>query len=81
MPQTPWLAAPRAPSARPCALQGPGARVYEIGRAVEREVRRNGFRVLREFGGHGIGRTIHEDPHVPNYPRPHATAPGCTKVW
>jgi|SRR5271166_1294496 len=44
-----------------------GFRVYEIGRAVEREVRRNGFRVLREFGGHGIGRTIHEDPHVPNY--------------
>lgn len=44
-----------------------GFRVYEIGRAVEREVRRNGFSVLREFGGHGIGRTIHEDPHVPNY--------------
>jgi methionyl aminopeptidase len=46
----------------------PGARVYEIGRAVQREVRRHGFNVLPEYGGHGIGRTIHELPHVPNYP-------------
>ena len=46
----------------------PGARVYEIGRAVQREVRRSGFNVLPEYGGHGIGRTIHELPHVPNYP-------------
>jgi methionyl aminopeptidase len=45
-----------------------GARVYEIGRAVQREVRRHGFNVLPEYGGHGIGRTIHELPHVPNYP-------------
>ena len=50
----------------------PGARVYEIGRAVQREVRRNGFSVLPEYGGHGIGRTIHEAPHVPNYPDPQA---------
>lgn len=46
----------------------PGARVYEIGRAVHREVRRHGFSVLPEYGGHGIGRTIHELPHIPNYP-------------
>jgi methionyl aminopeptidase len=46
----------------------PGARVYEMGRAVQREVRRHGFNVLPEYGGHGIGRTIHELPHVPNYP-------------
>ena len=45
-----------------------GARVYEIGRAVQREVRSHGFNVLPEYGGHGIGRTIHELPHVPNYP-------------
>lgn len=45
-----------------------GARVYEIGRAVQREVRRHGFSVLPEYGGHGIGRTIHELPHIPNYP-------------
>jgi len=44
-----------------------GYRIYEIGRAVEREVRRNGFSVLREYCGHGVGRTIHEYPTVPNY--------------
>jgi methionyl aminopeptidase len=45
-----------------------GFRVWEIGRAVEREVRRSGFAVIRELSGHGIGRTIHEAPRVPNYP-------------
>lgn len=49
-----------------------GVRVLEIGKAVEREVRRSGFSVIRELGGHGIGRTIHESPHVPNYADPHA---------
>jgi methionyl aminopeptidase len=44
-----------------------GYRIYEIGRAVEREVRRDGFSVLREYCGHGVGRTIHESPTVPNY--------------
>src|SRR5580704_7817785 len=47
-----------------------GFRVWEIGRAVEREVRRSGFSVIRELAGHGIGRTIHEAPRVPNYPVP-----------
>jgi methionyl aminopeptidase len=49
-----------------------GFRVSEIGRAVEREVRRAGFSVIRELGGHGIGRTIHEQPRIPNYPDPEA---------
>jgi methionyl aminopeptidase len=44
-----------------------GNRVNEIGREVEREVTRSGFTVIRELGGHGIGRTIHEPPSVPNY--------------
>src|ERR1700694_1877292 len=42
-------------------------RTKDIGRAVEREVRRRGFQVVKELGGHGIGRTIHEPPSVPNY--------------
>jgi methionyl aminopeptidase len=48
-------------------------RVSDIGAAVEREVLRSGFSVVRELCGHGIGRTIHEDPQVPNYwdPRQH----------
>jgi len=49
-----------------------GFRVFEIGGAVEREVRKSGFHVIRELGGHGIGHTIHESPHVPNYPDPQA---------
>ena len=49
-----------------------GFRVCEIGRAVEREVRRAGFSVIRELGGHGIGRTIHEEPRIPNYADPNA---------
>ncbi|HUB82109.1 MAG TPA: type I methionyl aminopeptidase [Bryobacteraceae bacterium] len=44
-----------------------GNRVYDIGRAVERETLRCGFRVLRGLCGHGVGRTIHEAPSVPNY--------------
>ena len=50
-----------------------GFRVWEIGRAVEREVRRSGFAVIRDLGGHGIGRTIHEEPRVPNFPDAEAT--------
>jgi len=49
-----------------------GNRVMEIGRIVEREVRRNGFFVIRELEGHGIGRTIHESPSVPNFADPRA---------
>ena len=47
-------------------------RVGEIGRAVEAEVKRSGFAVMREFCGHGVGRTIHEEPQVPNYHEPRA---------
>lgn len=51
-----------------------GFRVSEIGRVVEREVRRAGFSVIRDLGGHGIGRTIHEEPRVPNYADPGANS-------
>ncbi|MGJ5815787.1 type I methionyl aminopeptidase [Paludibaculum fermentans] len=44
-----------------------GYRIYEIGRTVERTVRKCGFSVMKEFCGHGVGRTIHEEPCVPNY--------------
>lgn len=49
-----------------------GNRTKDIGRAVEREVRRRGFHVVRELGGHGVGRTIHEAPSVPNFADPSA---------
>jgi len=44
-----------------------GNRVFDIGRAVERETERCGFHVMRELCGHGVGKTIHEAPSVPNY--------------
>ncbi len=47
-----------------------GNRVRDIGGAVEAEVRRHGFAVIRELAGHGIGRTIHEAPTVPNFYSP-----------
>ncbi len=47
-----------------------GNRVYDIGRAVERETHRCGFQVMRDLCGHGVGRTIHEPPSVPNYHDP-----------
>jgi methionyl aminopeptidase len=43
-----------------------GMRVNEIGRAVEGEVRRRGFSVVEGLSGHGVGRTIHEEPTVSN---------------
>jgi len=50
-----------------------GVRVNEIGRAVEREVRRRGFSVIKGLSGHGVGHTIHEEPTVPNYYDPFQT--------
>jgi methionyl aminopeptidase len=47
-----------------------GELVSAIGRAVERSVRQDGFSVIRSLTGHGVGRTIHEPPNVPNYFNP-----------
>jgi methionyl aminopeptidase len=44
-----------------------GNRVTDISRAVQRRVESNGFSVVREFVGHGVGKTLHEDPQIPNY--------------
>ncbi len=44
-----------------------GNRVVDVSRAVQRHVEANGFSVVREFVGHGVGRTMHEDPQVPNF--------------
>lgn len=48
----------------------PGNRVGDIGHAVQAFVEANGYSVVRDFVGHGIGRAMHEDPPVPNYARP-----------
>jgi methionyl aminopeptidase len=44
-----------------------GRPINVIGRAVEKRARRHGFAVVRNIGGHGVGRHIHEEPHVPNH--------------
>ena len=44
-----------------------GYRVPDISRAVQTYVEQNGFSVVREYVGHGVGRAMHEDPEVPNY--------------
>lgn len=48
----------------------PGNRLSDIGHAVQTHVERNGYSVVRDLVGHGIGRSMHEDPHVPNYGKP-----------
>lgn len=45
----------------------PGQKANAIGRAVEKFAKRRGYRTLRELGGHGVGRHIHEKPSIPNY--------------
>jgi methionyl aminopeptidase len=50
-----------------------GERVNRIGRAVERRAHADGFAVIRELCGHGVGRSIHEPPEVPNYCVPSQT--------
>ncbi|HEY0512290.1 MAG TPA: type I methionyl aminopeptidase [Thermoanaerobaculia bacterium] len=52
-----------------------GRQVNDIGRAIEGEVRRHGFSVLRSLCGHGVGRTIHELPEVPNFYDPRSRTP------
>src|SRR2546425_4428526 len=47
-----------------------GERLSAIGRAIEAEVKGSGFTVVRELAGHGIGRTIHEEPTVLNFEDP-----------
>ncbi|MFO7323406.1 MAG: type I methionyl aminopeptidase [Chloroflexota bacterium] len=53
-----------------------GKRINVIGRAVEIEAQRSGFNIIRELGGHGIGRRLHEEPrNVPNYFTKRASQP------
>ena len=52
------------------AAIGEGKRIGDIGHAVQSYVEKNGFSVVREYIGHGIGRNLHEDPEVPNYGAP-----------
>ena len=48
----------------------PGYRIGDISHAIGEFVEENGYNVVREFQGHGIGREMHEDPGIPNYGKP-----------
>lgn len=60
----------------------PGNFVYDISRTVQDFVEKQGFYVVREFAGHGIGKNLHEEPEVPNFlsafSRPVKLVPGMT---
>ncbi|HEV2695757.1 MAG TPA: type I methionyl aminopeptidase [Verrucomicrobiae bacterium] len=49
------------------AAAKPGNRVSDISRAVQEYVESHGYGVVREFVGHGVGRSMHEEPQVPNF--------------
>jgi len=58
-----------------CMMRGigqvrPGARLGDIGHAVQQHAEAHGFSVVREYCGHGIGREFHEDPQVLHYGKP-----------
>ena len=58
-----------------------GNRVTEVSRAIQNYVEGNGYSVVREFVGHGVGRSVHEEPQVPNFVDPksnHKLRPGMT---
>lgn len=47
-----------------------GNRLYDISNAVQTNVEANGFSVVRDYVGHGIGKAMHEDPQIPNFGKP-----------
>ncbi len=49
------------------AMARPGNRIGDISSAIQEHVEANGFSVVRDFVGHGIGKSLHEDPQLPNY--------------
>ncbi|WP_077310345.1 type I methionyl aminopeptidase [Terribacillus halophilus] len=48
----------------------PGSRIGDIGHAIQQYAEAEGYSVVRDFTGHGIGPTIHEDPHIPHFGLP-----------
>ena len=52
------------------AAAGPGARIGDLSHAIGGVLSDAGYRVNTEFGGHGVGSTMHQDPHIPNTGRP-----------
>jgi methionyl aminopeptidase len=71
------IAAAQAALAAGVRAAEPGNTLRDVGAAVEETTHAHGFRVFRELTGHGIGRRMHEDPTVCNWPDPEATTRLC----
>ncbi len=67
------IAATRAALAAGIRAAQPGATLRDVGAAVEGVAEARGYTIIRELTGHGIGRGMHEEPTVFNWPAPHAT--------
>jgi len=64
------IAATRASLYAGIEQMAPGKRLGDVGAAVQATVEREGFSIVRDFVGHGIGRAMHEPPQLPNFGRP-----------
>lgn len=42
-------------------------RIGDISNLIQQEANKNGFAIIKKYGGHGVGRALHEEPHIPNY--------------
>lgn len=42
-------------------------RIGDIGNLIQNEAKKHNFTVIKKYGGHGVGRALHEEPHIPNY--------------
>ena len=52
------------------AACGPGVHLGDVGYAIQKVAEAEGFGIVRDWIGHGVGRTVHEDPEVPNFGKP-----------
>jgi methionyl aminopeptidase len=74
--ESPWAETEKLVRVTEEALEGgisqirPGGRLSDISHAVQQVVEGAGFSVVREYVGHGVGRSLHEDPQIPNYGLP-----------
>lgn len=64
------LAVTKKALSRGVAAIRPGARMGDLGHAIQEIIESNGFGVVRDLVGHGVGERLHEDPYVPNYGMP-----------
>ena len=58
----------------------PGNRVVDISRKIQLHVESHGYSVVREFVGHGVGKSVHEEPQIPNYVEPGKNSPKLRSV-